>query len=134
MKMRDQVERLKEILENIEDALKTRKEIKNTFVEQVLKAEDIIVHENGTLNILQNQYVVIHNADKWINEAKGITEFLLGVAPSAELPLPDAVYQFKKTMITEALDVSGGNISKSAELLGMERRQLSYFLQGERKL
>ena len=134
MKMRDQVERLKEILENIEDALKTRKEIKNTFVEQVLKAEDIIVHENGTLNILQNQYVVIHNADKWINEAKGIAEFLLGVAPSAELPLPDAVYQFKKTMITEALDVSGGNISKSAELLGMERRQLSYFLQGERKL
>jgi len=134
MKMRDQVERLKEILENIEGALKARNEVKNTFVEQVLRADDIVVHENGALNITQNQYVVIHNADKWINEAKGIAEFLLGVAPSAELPLPDAVYQFKKTMITEALDVSGGNISKSAELLGMERRQLSYFLQGERKL
>lgn len=124
-----QVDRLMTLLNYLDEALQATKEQRNVTVEQVLKAEDINLAENAQLNIQQNQYVVIHQADKWIGEAKQITEELLRLVPSEILPLPESVKMFKQKLIKKALELENGNQSKAAKRIGMKRTNLRYFMQ-----
>jgi len=124
-----QVDRLMLLLDYLSDALNESKEQRNVTVEQVLKAEDINLAENAQLNIQQNQYVVIHQADKWIEEAKQITGELLKYIPSETIPLPETIKMFKIMVIKKALEAENGNQSKAAKRIGMKRTNLRYFME-----
>ena len=122
-----QVDRLMLLLDYLSDALNESKEQKNVTVEQVLKAEDINLAENAQLNIQQNQYVVIHQADKWIEEAKQIINDISRYIPNGkDISLPKAVHRFKVTAIKKALEIEHGIKFKAAKRLGIERRALRY--------
>ena len=124
-----QVDRLNILLSYLSDALNGAKEQRNVTVEQVLRAEDINLAENAQLNIQQNQYVVIHQADKWIEEAKQITGELLKIMPSSVNSLPEAVKMFKREVVRKALEAEGGHQTKAARRIGMKRTNLRYFME-----
>ena len=124
-----QVDRLMMLLDYLSDALNGAKKQGNVTVEQVLKAEDINLAENAQLNIQQNQYVIIHQADKWIEEAKQITGELLKIMPSSVNPLPKAVKMFKREVVRKALEAEGGHQTKAARRIGMKRTNLRCFME-----
>ena len=124
-----QVDRLMMLLDYLSDALNGAKKQGNVTVEQVLKAEDINLAENAQLNIQQNQYVIIHQADKWIEEAKQITGELLKIMPSSVNPLPKTVKMFKREVVRKALEAEGGHQTKAARRIGMKRTNLRYFME-----
>ena len=123
-----QVDRLMLLLDYLSDALNESKEQKNVTVEQVLKAEDINLAENAQLNIQQNQYVVIHQADKWIEEAKQITGELLKIMPNNSKSLPEAVKIFKREVCKKALEAENGHATKASKRIGVKRNSLKYYL------
>ena len=123
-----QVDRLMMLLDYLSDALNGAKKQGNVTVEQVLKAEDINLAENAQLNIQQNQYVIIHQADKWIEEAKQITGELLKIMPNNSNSLPEAVKIFKREICKKALEAENGHVTKASNRIGMKRNSLKYYL------
>lgn len=122
--MYQQVERLSILLDFLSDSLCKSK--KTASVEQVLKAEDIILGDNAQLNIQQNQYVIVHQADKWVGEAKQIVNDLLKYIPNESNSLLDAVRHLKFNAVEKALKAENGKKLAAAKRLGIERRTLNY--------
>ena len=123
-----QVDRLMMLLDYLSDALNGAKKQGNVTVEQVLKAEDINLAENAQLNIQQNQYVIIHQADKWIEEAKQITGELLKIMPNNSNSLSEAVKIFKREICKKALEAENDHATKASNRIGMKRNSLKYYL------
>lgn len=124
--MYSQLERLNTLLNYLREALDSQKKIN---INQALRIDkDIILKDNARLNVYnhQVQYVVINHADKWVDEAKQITQGLLGIMPSPELPLPEATMIFRKSAVAKALERTNGHHTKAAKLLGMSRNSLHY--------
>lgn len=122
-----QVDRLMQLLDYLSEALQASKEKGNVKIEQVLKADDINLAENAQLNIQQNQYIIIYQADKWIEEAKQITSELLKIMPTSVNSLPDVVRTFKREIVKKAIEAEGGNKTRAAKRIGLKRQNLNYF-------
>jgi len=131
--MFEKLVRLKELLEYLGDAILSTKEVNNVTAEQVLKAESINIGENSNLNIQQNQYIVIHSADRWIFEAKGIADSLLAFAPNESLPLYDALKIYKRTIVRDVFAKADKNKNKASMMLGITPRQLRYIISEDEK-
>ena len=123
-----QVDRLMTPLNFLDEAMQGSKKQNNVKVEQILKAEDINLGENAQLNIQQNQYIIIHQADKWIDEAKQITQEILKILPNNVNSLPEAVKIFKREICKKALEAENGHATKASNRIGIKRNSLKYYL------
>ena len=127
------LERVNLLLSYLSDALNTSK--KSTFIDQQIKMNDlesINVGDGGSLTI-QNQCIVIHKADEYIDEAKQIVQELLKIMPSPKLPLPKATKLFRKAAVMKALEATNGHKTNAAKLLGMKRSSLGYLTEEKKQ-
>ena len=132
--MYQQVEKLYLLLNYLDDALHQSRKQKGVTVEQSLKIDkDIILSDHAQLNInnQQIQNVIIFQSKEWISEAKEIAGELLKFIPGPNVPLPDAVRQFKRNAVDMALVKCNGKKIDSANSLGIESRALKYIMSGK---
>ena len=129
--MYTKVNRLSDLVNRLQSALVVTKKTTAT-AEQVMKAEDIVVQEGGTLNITQHQYIIIHQADSWIDEMKILISVLQTVIPDPNrISFPLAIRTFKKELITNALEEEDWHYSKAAKRLGITERSVRYYSKEE---
>lgn len=77
----------------------------------------------GAMNITEGQYITKNQLPYYLQENfKDIAE----PGPIDSKPLKDALMELEKRLIQEALRNSGGNITKSAEILDIPRQTLQY--------
>jgi transcriptional regulator with PAS, ATPase and Fis domain len=121
--MFSKINKLEKKLENLLIALE-KSSTKRYTANQFLKAENIHLSDGSNLTINMNNMLF---SQEVVNECIQIVKELKQYLPiSEETNLKVALNNYKNMITTKALEKSGGNKAKSAELLGITYRQLRY--------
>jgi len=109
------------------DKTKTKRYTAN----QILKAQDIHLADNASLVINMNNMIfsveIVNECLEIIGEIK---PFLPNIKDGNSLQ--DCLNFYKNTLITKALDKTGGDRQKAGNLLGLTDRQMRYQINKEK--
>ena len=117
------VRKLEDLLNTLSRSL-INTDTKRYTANQMLSAKDINLAEGATLTINMHNTIV---SLEIVNECLEVVNDLKIFLPvKGELGLNEALNNYKNVLRIKALEVSGNDITKAGELLGITYRQMRY--------